>query len=115
MLKAGPSWVKLKLRERERPRGFTDRILSIKYTNKQRNRTEDFRRKLLLRESALPSRPPVSATWVRFNFDSIFQRYKEFKPLRMISADVFDKKFPYFSLRTGPAPVRKIADKWLYK
>jgi len=32
---------------------------------------------------------------------------------RMISADVFDKEFSYFSLRTGRAPVRKIADKWL--
>ena len=41
VLKAGPSWVKLKLRERERPRGFTVRVLSIKQTNKQICRKTD--------------------------------------------------------------------------
>ena len=31
----------------------------------------------------------------------------------MIAADVFTKEFPYFSLQTGQAPVRKKIDKWL--
>ena len=38
VLKAGPSWVKLKIREWKRPRGFTVRGLSIKQTNKQTNK-----------------------------------------------------------------------------
>ena len=37
VLKAGPSWVKLKICEWKRPRGFTVRVLSIKQTNKQTN------------------------------------------------------------------------------
>ena len=35
VLKAGPSWVKLKIRKWKCPRGFTVRVLSIKQTNKQ--------------------------------------------------------------------------------
>ena len=35
VLKAEPSWIKLKRHEWKHPRGFTVRVLSIKQTNKQ--------------------------------------------------------------------------------
>ena len=41
MLKAGPSWVKLKIHEWERPWGFTVRVLFNKQTNKQTNMTNE--------------------------------------------------------------------------
>jgi len=37
VLKAGPSWVKLKICKWNHPRGFTVRVLSIKQTNIQTN------------------------------------------------------------------------------